>query len=535
MNSGSLAANSPATYFLRYLLIGVTLLIVVVSFGKQALQSTEGSYYYIAGGIFLINFLVVSGFTIAILRSPDLLLDQDAPDLAYYLGFSLTVAALATTFLTDIGLVTNDSSARTLLVTGALSQFGAGLLATLIGLCAKIYLTARQQISHVNPEDFYRRVRLDLSDLSKTVRSVTLELAGAVTSAASSIKAAGESAKDSVSQLSKSLKQGSDIVLTNLSPERISNPILAFVAELERLNVPAESVRASLKLLELSARELSSGLQETTAGAKTAVTVAQSAEQSLAGISSESEKIKEATSRLVVLLDAQKSGHINASAAMTKSTEHTLALTESMEALGKGFRELLSPMMISRVELVKALNDTTSHMTSLYEETGKVTSVFSSFQGTVPALEQSVKALNEAIHKHSEAEHTIAIGLGEVNRLVPTMSTDIQALCDTLRALNGAVAPLGEPFAGVVLRAAQHVTSLASEVEKLTPALASLGASGGPVGESFNRIAAPLNAATESLGDLNRAINSTSEQARALEDVVERLRLVAQARASGQG
>lgn len=534
MNPGSTSRISPATYFLRYLVGGIFLLAAFLLFGKHLLRGADGAHY-LAAGIFIINFLVVVGFTLAILRSEDLLADQDAPDLAYYLGFSLTVTALSATFLTDIGLLSSNDNARSRLVTGALAQFGAGLLATLIGLCAKILLASRQQVIHVNPDEYYHRVRRELGDLSVTVRTVVSEISSAMSAAADSIRDAGESARTVVSQLSESLKKGSEAVGENLNPERISKPVLGFIAELERLNVPAESVRISLGMVEKSAKDLGSGLKDATADARIAVAAAQAAGQAMAGITAQSERLKDATGRLVDAIDAQTSAQSEVSTAMVGSKEQIAALNESMGGLGEGFHEFRTSMTRSRTIIVKAIDVTADKMVFLHEGAEKVTASLSGIQGVVPILEQSVKALSEAFQRHSEAEHDIAIGLGEVNRLVPSLSSDIQALRSSLGALSGAIAPVGEELTGVVLRTTTGVTNLTNEVEKLTPALVRLSVSGAPVGESLRRLNAPLAVASDSLGDLNRAINLTSEQARALQDVVDRLRVAAQAPFVGPG
>ena len=69
----------------------------------------------------------------------DILLEEEAADLAYYLGFCLTVASLAISFISDMSLATS-SNGNSKLIRGSLAQFGAGLMATLIGLIAKIYI-----------------------------------------------------------------------------------------------------------------------------------------------------------------------------------------------------------------------------------------------------------------------------------------------------------------------------------------------------------------------------------------------------------
>lgn len=135
--------------FVRFVTVGLISLLVSVVFLK--FTSIFGVYTTLTLGlcIFVINLVSVLGYTFAVLKSPQILSESDAPDLAYYLGFCLTVGALSVTFIVDTLLSQfatinwNDKEVAQLqtdLIKGSLIQFGVGLTATLIGLCAKIYL-----------------------------------------------------------------------------------------------------------------------------------------------------------------------------------------------------------------------------------------------------------------------------------------------------------------------------------------------------------------------------------------------------------
>ena len=139
--------------FVRFVTIGLTALflsIILLKFTK-----IFGDYNTLVLGlsIFVINLFAVLGYTLAVLRSPRVLVETDTPDLAYYLGFCLTVGALSATFIVDSLL--NQSTLinygdkgvaeqQSNLIKGSLVQFGFGLTATLIGLCAKIFLSSKQ-------------------------------------------------------------------------------------------------------------------------------------------------------------------------------------------------------------------------------------------------------------------------------------------------------------------------------------------------------------------------------------------------------
>ena len=87
--------------FVRFVSVGLISLFVSVVFLK--FTNIFGVYTTLILGlcIFIINLVAVLGYTLAVLKSPQVLAETDAPDLAYYLGFCLTVGALSATFIVD--------------------------------------------------------------------------------------------------------------------------------------------------------------------------------------------------------------------------------------------------------------------------------------------------------------------------------------------------------------------------------------------------------------------------------------------------
>jgi hypothetical protein len=112
----------------------MVLLLAIIA-GSVYLRSQQNEVTWIlALAILCSNFVAVFGYSMAILKREDLLADPDAPDLAYYLGFSLTVGALSFSFLADLGAMKAanpqlQAVLKSSLVSGSLAQFGAGLLA----------------------------------------------------------------------------------------------------------------------------------------------------------------------------------------------------------------------------------------------------------------------------------------------------------------------------------------------------------------------------------------------------------------------
>ena len=126
--------TSPARFFLVYIALGMLSLLTIIAISVYFRNQKADVTWLLAISILASNFLAVWGYSAAILRNKDLLADPEAPDLAYYLGFSLTVGALSFSFLADLGLMKVDNlqekaSVSSNLVKGSLAQFGSGLLA----------------------------------------------------------------------------------------------------------------------------------------------------------------------------------------------------------------------------------------------------------------------------------------------------------------------------------------------------------------------------------------------------------------------
>ena len=76
---------SSGQLFVRFVTVGLISLFASVIFLKST--SVAGPYAAVTLGlfIFIINLVAVLGYTFAVLKSPQVLAESDAPDLAYYL------------------------------------------------------------------------------------------------------------------------------------------------------------------------------------------------------------------------------------------------------------------------------------------------------------------------------------------------------------------------------------------------------------------------------------------------------------------
>jgi hypothetical protein len=237
---------SPARFFLIYIALGMASLLAIIVVSVYLRNLKYEVTWGLAVSILASNFLAVWGYSLAILRRQELLRDPEAPDLAYYLGFSLTVGALSFSFLADLGAlqVANPQEQAVLrsgLVSGSLAQFGAGLLATLIGLSFKIYLTSQQQRSSTDPTEMYNKFRTEVGSFSSLLRTLSMELSSSINNAGSEIKRSGDLASSSMKEMSETLQRASQTIAVNITHERIAAPVERFIAELEGISAPLKS------------------------------------------------------------------------------------------------------------------------------------------------------------------------------------------------------------------------------------------------------------------------------------------------------
>jgi len=241
--------KSAGSLFVRFLTLGLLALVILI-FGSKTFGAA--SVVPIAAGIILATLFVVGMYTIAVLRDDALLLEPDAPDLAYYLGFSLTVAALALTFLSDLMLEQTHgdqgqiAAAKGQVINRALSQFGAGLLATLFGLCAKILLASKQSTRAQDPTAVANKFRLELAEFSRLIDSTSQELASSVRNGCETINTASARASESIGSLAKQITASSEVLSVSFNAERMGNPIAAFLKEVEGIAAPLASLRAGV-------------------------------------------------------------------------------------------------------------------------------------------------------------------------------------------------------------------------------------------------------------------------------------------------
>lgn len=181
------------------------------------------------GVIFVINLITVLGYTYAVLSDENLMSESDSPDLAYYLGFSLTVGALSATFIVDtlIGQQAT-AAAKSDLIKNSLLQFGIGLTATLIGLCGKIYLSSQQNQQQTEPEELLRSFKFQLNDYQNTIQESSREFSSVLKNSTELLTKSVNEAMTSFVKLNETIVSTNKNIIDKLNSENFSTLITNF-------------------------------------------------------------------------------------------------------------------------------------------------------------------------------------------------------------------------------------------------------------------------------------------------------------------
>lgn len=249
--------------FVKLLIVGIILLIAGVLFGRLSNLDGKTESMFLASYIIIITLIVIGGYTFAIATDSQRLGDLDAPDLAYYLGFSLTVAALAITFLVDIFAAHSTSvQGQGDLIKRSLSQFGAGLLATLVGLNAKIYLTSKQSNKFPEEPVIYNQFRYEIGEFRSLMLYVSNELKSQTERFAQQTISSTDLISQSINKFSEQVNKSSQILAEQLNTEKISAPILNFINELNTIHLPVTDLKKSISNLEADINNSKNGFSK---------------------------------------------------------------------------------------------------------------------------------------------------------------------------------------------------------------------------------------------------------------------------------
>lgn len=469
--------------FVRFLGFGIFALLCLI-IGVKAFTSHSGSSALaLAGAIFIVNMFVVVGYAFAVIRTETILSEEDAPDLAYYLGFSLTVASLALSFISDVGMA-SDAAAKSSLVKGSLAQFGSGLLATLIGLCAKIFISSKQAHLASNPEILYQKFRMEIKGFENAMNAMAASLDSSIKSACLSMNASAESAADSMEKLSERLKVSSDSIAEHLTVEKIAKPIAAFSNELLKLQEPAHKFRAEMSTLVGSALAITKGFADLDTSISNVRQSTIEEIKNIDGLVETKKRLNETSKNSIDLLEEQNTTVAETNKHLTNLKNSSAKTAESYELVGAA-----SDKLVTRSgELEEGLATVNRSMQETAQRLAELIALTKDFGSSLKSSGDSVEVLS-------------------------VRSTAVNA---ALSGTSNALSEVSSKFNGVPESLDRTLNSL----NVLTNSLTATANSTDPLVRSLNSVNAPLNETSESAKSLHLAIAKLNQDVESLSRII---------------
>jgi chromosome segregation ATPase len=524
----SRAIPTAGKYFVNYLTFGLVSLLSAMLLSRFFVGEKDQKFF-LSAAILFINFLTVWLYAAAIIRNKDLRSDPDAPDLAYYLGFSLTVGALSFSFLGDVGFSKLGNSERGTLVENALGQFGAGLLATLFGLCAKIFLTSKQAQEFSDPENLYLDLSREVKAFHDTLRNTGNELAASLQSSAESIRSAGSAATQAMSTLASELTAVQQRISGELTADRITGSVEVFVDGLGKLREPASAIADDVSKLSRVLQEANKAISEVAQkssevnnmlGAQLQLGREQRAVvleviasnqrllESQERVTTQSELASDAAQTLVRTMDNLGAVLPRIAESLSEVDEQAKPAASQLLLLANATQSALAPTY----NLANSLSEAKGNLDALGIASQSINQVAAQGETSARALRASLDGLVEALR---DAEGTVA-------SLTPTFGGNQEQA----KQLEQQMRILTETFGQVVTGA----TSLQSKLNDSTSSLSNLGANvetamtalrATPDAlESFKR---PLNSVAVTTAGLNEGLANLTNQAADLASALRRV------------
>jgi chromosome segregation ATPase len=469
--------------FVRFLGFGIFALLCLIIGVKTFTSHSGSSALALAGAIFIVNMFVVVGYAFAVIRTETILSEEDAPDLAYYQGFSLTVASLALSFISDVGMA-SDAAAKSSLVKGSLAQFGSGLLATLIGLCAKIFISSKQAHLASNPEILYEKFRMEIKGFENAMNAMAASLDSSIKSACLSMNASAESAADSMEKLSERLKVSSDSIAEHLTVEKIAKPIAAFSNELLKLQEPAHKFRAEMSTLVGSALAITKGFADLDTSISNVRQSTIEEIKNIDGLVETKKRLNETSKNSIDLLEEQNTTVAETNKHLTKLKNSSAKTAESYDLVGAA-----SDKLVTRSgELEEGLATVNRSMQETAQRLAELIALTKDFGSSLKSSGDSVEVLS-------------------------VRSTAVNA---ALSGTSNALSEVSSKFSGVPESLDRTLNSL----NVLTNSLTATANSTDPLVRSLNSVNAPLNETSESAKSLHLAIAKLNQDVESLSRII---------------
>jgi uncharacterized coiled-coil DUF342 family protein len=354
-----MAHNMPKTsgsLFVQHFIFGITSIALVVSAIKflGIFGSNQYTPLLTAALIALANLITIGNFTFKVINNEQMLAEDDSPDHAYYLGFCLTLASLAIIFFSDamqnISIDGSESLAARMksdMLRGALTQFAAGLLATLLGLCARIYIASLQNTSKQEPTELINQLRQEIFSFSSSLTESRKVHDDTITKSIRSLQSSLAKMENGAETLATIFEESATVLNESLSSKEIGAQAVKFIDTLKSLSLEtktqSDSFVDNLKQLNSASSSLGDDLAKTTTKLNEVNNSAESFSKALLKISTEDlPRVSQSSVELISgIKKAEHSIHEAASIAAVKANDLSTSISlvkGSIESLNTEFK-----------------------------------------------------------------------------------------------------------------------------------------------------------------------------------------------------
>lgn len=444
--------------FVRHFFFGIaSITIAIVGIKFYGVFGVNQSVPLItAGFIFIINLITVGSFTLKIIGNDQLLAEEDSPDHAYYLGFCLTLASLALIFFSDALANQNtvDLKEKSDLIRGALTQFAAGLLATLLGLNARIYISSKQNRNQTEPTELLTQLRKDVSDFSSELAISKQDHMALVSDSIKKLTQSLMKMEKGAENLSVSFDQATTGLNDSLSASAISEHSKNFLEALKELGTETRSQSQNftdnLKELSGNTSALTDDVAKTTSELNAINNSISTFSEHLLRVSNNDlPKVSTSTQALITGLNSATSSIGNST---TLVVEQINSLNQSIDTMSSNFQ---------KVEITQLKDD----VSSLSKIVGKLT-------GDISNLSVKIYDATYNLPKVSASTQTFISGLESVNL---TIGNSANLATNQINTLNQSIETMSSNFQKVeVTKLRDDIASLSKIVEKLAADISNL-------------------------------------------------------------
>jgi hypothetical protein len=427
--------------FVRFASSGLIALFAVVIFIKTT--NILGFYSEIVLGlsIFSINLFAILGYTHVVLKNPQILTESDSPDLAYYLGFCLTVGALSVTFITDTlisqyALIEGKDSAQlqSNLIKGSLIQFGVGLTATLIGLCAKIYLASKQSNDSLEPEELYRNFRVEINSFEKEMRLITDSYSKTIEDSVLKIKNSVTETCNVFDQLHEVTSNSNKLIAKNISHDNISKPINEFIESISEITkVTKEFTSAGKESIE-GFKNVSISIGAMKSIIETANTSIQSLQSSTIELSNSSKNLIDSNGSIKTINQNLATDLSSFSSTIKTANQNSTDFSTSLKLISEKVTQTsqeLSDLRGKNINFVQVLSDFSEKVTNL-------TNSLSQFGNQLSTLQNQLLKNNSDLKLNNESTQLFINDVQSFQNAVKKITSELSQLENKLNQINKA-------------------------------------------------------------------------------------------------